>query len=267
MKERIFQFCHKEVPYGLDNDELHTPLEVGYITRGTHVNGALSDATGNNISELNPCFAETTGLYWVWRNHDTDLDYIGVEQYRRRLPFNSGVNFDALLGNDTVVACKPLQFSRGSVKGQFCLFHSNTLWEFFKQAVDVTCPQYSEAFRNYLENPTPDGKPAYLYYSNGFVAPTKIFDAYCSELFPVLEYVFSALGGTCPKVYAFVEKEIKEGRWNQVSNHGKGLEECVRYQSQVCGFVSERFFTLWLRKNYGDKIIEVPYVLKENSVI
>ena len=264
---RVYQFCHKEVPYGLTKDSLHTPLEVGYITRDNHVSGAISDANGDNISNLNPCFAEQTGTYWIWRNHDTDLNYIITEQYRRRFNLQEDYDFDALIGCHSVIACKPLWLGRNSVMSQFCGYHSPVLWEVFRDAVDDMLPQYSEAFREYLENPMPKGNPAVLYYSGGFGAATPIFEYFCEELFSVLIYVFETLGSTCPNVYATVERLMKEGKWRQASTHGTGLEECVRYQSQICGFVAERFMTLWIRKNYEGRVLEIPYTLMENSGI
>lgn len=42
------------------------------------------DDTGDNISHLNRCFAEMTGIYWAWKNYDQlgTPDYIGFMHYR-----------------------------------------------------------------------------------------------------------------------------------------------------------------------------------------
>lgn len=49
---------------------------------GTPLGGVLNDATGENISHLNPYYCELTGVYWVCRN--TDHPWVGNAHYRRK---------------------------------------------------------------------------------------------------------------------------------------------------------------------------------------
>ena len=52
------------------------------------------DNTGDNISHLNYCFGQTTGLYWVWKNIENHI--IGLNTYRLYWDENEldAINFD-----------------------------------------------------------------------------------------------------------------------------------------------------------------------------
>ena len=76
--------AHKE--YRMPEDSLYLPLHVGAEGK-TDENGNpldlgyLKDNTGDNISAKNPMYCELTGLYWAWKNLNSD--YIGLVHYRR----------------------------------------------------------------------------------------------------------------------------------------------------------------------------------------
>ncbi len=54
-------------------------------------NNMIGDNTGENISELNRFFAETTALYWIWKN--TNTPFVGMFQYRRFLSLNANTHY------------------------------------------------------------------------------------------------------------------------------------------------------------------------------
>lgn len=76
---RIFVAAHKEVD--LFESEIMMPIQVGAVNAGRRFDGMLSDADGENISELNPMYCELTAQYWAWKN--VVADYYGFCHYRR----------------------------------------------------------------------------------------------------------------------------------------------------------------------------------------
>ncbi len=79
MDIQIFVATHKEVDFF--ESEIIKPIQVGTINAQKRFDGMLSDAEGENISELNPMYCELTAQYWAWKN--IDVDYYGFCHYRR----------------------------------------------------------------------------------------------------------------------------------------------------------------------------------------
>ena len=78
MNLKIFQTIHK--PFPRKSCDWITPVAVGNYSEP----GAVKDNTGDNISHLNPYYAEFTTMYWAWKNAQ-DYDAIGFYHYRRYL--------------------------------------------------------------------------------------------------------------------------------------------------------------------------------------
>lgn len=76
-KVTVIIAAHKK--YRMPSDNMYLPVHVG--AAGKDSIGFRRDDTGDNISSLNPYFCELTGLYWGWKNLDSD--YIGLAHYRR----------------------------------------------------------------------------------------------------------------------------------------------------------------------------------------
>ena len=73
-------------------DKMYLPVHVGAEGKkdsdGKDLDlGYVKDNTGDNISLKNPSFCELTGLYWAWKN--VDSDYIGLAHYRRHFSLRS----------------------------------------------------------------------------------------------------------------------------------------------------------------------------------
>ena len=75
---------HKK--YRMPRDPLYLPLHVGAEgkrdAKGNPLDfGYQKDNEGDNISLKNPRYCELTGIYWAWKNLDSD--YLGLVHYRR----------------------------------------------------------------------------------------------------------------------------------------------------------------------------------------
>ena len=66
-------------------DQNGNPLDLGY----------QKDNTGENISNKNAAYCELTGLYWAWKNLDTD--YTGLAHYRRHFGKKTKAPFEGVL--------------------------------------------------------------------------------------------------------------------------------------------------------------------------
>lgn len=80
---KILISCHK--PSVIPDSDLMMAIEVGAALRNKHIEGALQDNLGDNISEKNKMYCELTAQYWAWKN--LDADYYGFFHYRRYLSF------------------------------------------------------------------------------------------------------------------------------------------------------------------------------------
>lgn len=95
---KIVVATHKK--YKMPSDAMYIPLHVGAEGKkdsdGNELDlGYIKDNTGENISILNPSFCELTGLYWAWKNLDSD--YIGLVHYRRYFGTKKRNPFDGIL--------------------------------------------------------------------------------------------------------------------------------------------------------------------------
>jgi hypothetical protein len=80
---RIYIVSHnaKDFPVG----KHFQPIQSGRALNPI-IDGTIGDDTGDNISELNPFFAEIAPMYWVWKNA-SPAQMVGFFHYRRFLNF------------------------------------------------------------------------------------------------------------------------------------------------------------------------------------
>ena len=89
----------------MPEDKMYIPVQVGAEGK-EKIEGYQPDNVGENISSKNPYFCELTGLYWAWKNMDSD--YIGLVHYRRhftesqKVPKDEESKFNILLKNDEI---------------------------------------------------------------------------------------------------------------------------------------------------------------------
>ena len=104
-KATIIIATHKK--YQMPADKMYLPVDV--VAEGKKYSdgkdldlGYVKENTGDNISLKNPSFCELTGLYWAWKN--VDSDYVGLAHYRRHFSLSkkSKDPFDNILTSDEI---------------------------------------------------------------------------------------------------------------------------------------------------------------------
>jgi len=66
----IYILTHKKFDY--EKSDIYKPLLNGSALQKDTF-GYVCDDTGDNISKLNPYYAEMTGEYWAWKNSKCDI--------------------------------------------------------------------------------------------------------------------------------------------------------------------------------------------------
>ena len=201
----------------------------------------FTDATGDNITNLNPFYSELTALYWIWKNYRCAPDAIvGMVHYRRFFsrPSVSSVFRKEIISSDELylqmvtndLVIPQGRYFKDGLYGQYakshvlsdldaCLNHlrdrlwlTDALWHRFKtEKKGAIC--------------------------NMLVTRKSLFDEYCGWLFSVLFAVE-------PDLY---------------------LADREPYQRRGMGFLSERLFNLWLWSKSDLRVIELPIIRVDKS--
>ncbi len=240
---KIYQTFHK--PF-VRNTACDWILPVG--VNGYLEPGFLSDSSGENIGALNPFFCELTAQYWVWKN--TKDECVGFYHYRRYLNFlpDETWNINAMIqmpSSETVVNYLSSERQKIGIGELLTLYDvlvprkaillpnidlhyrqhmTSEPWELFVETIR-TLPAYSKSIDAYINN---------VYAApicNMFIMKRQLFDAYCTELFPLISRIFTIVGK----------------RFNEYNN---------RYP----GFLAERFLGLWLHR-HRIPAYEIPIIL------
>ena len=119
----------------------------------------LTEKKGENISSLNPYYAEFTMFYWIWKNKLRDLgenDFIGTcqhrwlwlnEFYKKKQRFSFGSLYSKLLNpqNEIFEIYEKLRPGRAKSKGELISiarklkekYHALILASFVEEAADI----------------------------------------------------------------------------------------------------------------------------------
>ncbi len=235
MKIKILVATHK--PYWMPQDPIYMPLHVGKA--GKLSLGYFGDDEGDSISEKNKNFCELTGLYWAWKNLETE--YIGLCHYRRYFGIPCGgdlpeerarkifqkADYELLLEKYDVILPRRRRYYIETVRSQYEHAHYKRDLDEVEKIIGERFPEYIYAFRSVMNRRS-------LYIFNMFVMKQEQFHAYCSWLFSILFKL---------------EERIDISKYDV-------------YQARVFGFLSERLFNVWLEQQQL-KYIEVPVVSLE----
>ena len=212
---KLFTLTHKPT----QNSDGWELLQVGPGPSFTKIR----DNIGDNISNLNHLYLETTGIYWVWKNVSAPIK--GVQQYRRRLNYTiKEISF--ILNWYDIIVAKPIKVNPYK---QYCSCHNGKdllqCREHVPNKID---------FDKYIMNGNR------LYYSNSFIARESIFNDVCMFCFDVLEkYVEQNNFKDYDTLFRHASQIVKG-----INPHPEISE--ADYQARICGALFERLFTLYL---------------------
>ena len=227
---KIIIAAHKK--YRMPEDEMYLPLQVG--ADGKDGIGFTRDNTGDNISKKNPYFCELTGLYWGWKNLDSE--YVGLVHYRRHFTikrfarkkdkFQSVLKYEELesiLNDYDIVLPKARNYY---IENIYDHFKHTTYVETLDEAgkiIEEKYPDYYSEFENLK-------KTTKMHAFNMLIMEKQYYDEYCTWLFDILFEL---------------EKRIDPTKYDS-------------FHARFFGRVSELLFDVWLKtKGYKYKEIRV----------
>jgi len=214
-----------------------------------------TDNTGDNISNKNEYFVETTGIYWIWKN--TNSKYIGNMQYRRFLSINPRYIENILKDYDIILA-NPIIFPY-SLRTQYMYKHNVNDIDTIKNIIKDKFPSYLDSYEKYIENGN------VLFYSNSFITKREIYNDLCNFCFSILfefEKIFN-LSNKEDRLRHAAEALKLYPEQKEVSHSG---EDIVLYQSRFCGYLFERLLTLYIYHNKLNIYLCGNYIKLEDNM-
>lgn len=235
--------AHKK--YRMPDDPLYLPLHVGAEGKkdaeGHDLDlGYVKDNTGDNISSRNATFCELTGLYWAWKNLDSD--YIGLVHYRRYMGYGRkrGDPFANILTLDQILP--DLGKIRVFVPGKMHYFietlYSHYAHTHYAVHLDMTRAIIREKYPEYLQSYDRIMKRTSAYMFNMMIMDRELLDEYCRWIFDILFTL------------------EKKGSDQQLS----------AFQGRLYGRVSELLFNVWLDHKITTEEIR-PSQVKEIPIV
>lgn len=234
--------AHKK--FDMPTDKVYCPVLVGATFSSdenkTLCEGYLRDDEGDNISSLNKSFCELTGLYYAWKNMNSD--YIGLVHYRRyfaKRRYISG-SMDKVVSGDyirnllktyRVIVPKKQRYFIETMYSHYAHTHYSIHLDKTREIIGILEPDYLEAFDNVMKQ-----RSAYMF--NMAIMSRELLNKYCNWLFPILFKLQEEL--SMPELSGF---------------HG-------RYY----GRVAEIIFNVWLQHQVENGVIKAEEI-KELPII
>lgn len=190
----------------------------------------LTEKFGDNISHLNPYYAEFTMFYWIWKNELKKMsqnDFIGTCQHRllwlnkfyeKKQKSSPSSLYAKLLNSENEIFLKndlihlnAINFKEKNLYEDFCEVHDK---EFLDQSISLLPAEERNNFRNYLDKKT-------FFPMNMFITKVKYFEEYCSFIFPWLDQCF---------------------------RFGKEKKLFKEYNTRLIAFLMERYTSFWYER-------------------
>lgn len=232
MDTEIYIVTHKQV--NLPQMQGYIPIIVG--KNEVKYSQCVRDNTGDNIAKKNTNYCELTALYWLWKNIDTKN--IGLCHYRRfftkyiftKKPI-SIANAERLLTHYDIIVPQTWILLGCTVQNWF--LKTDGKQKDLDNLRKIIKKQYPEYIKVYDE--VMNGNEAF--YCNMFIMSKQLLDKYCEWLFSIL----------------FALEEITD------------LTGYTATEARIYGFLSERLFNVWVKKN-NLKIKYMPMYEKDNGL-
>ena len=245
-KVKIIVASHKK--YQMPKDKIYVPVQVGAEGK-EKIEGYQPDNVGENISNKNPYFCELTGLYWAWKNMDTD--YIGLTHYRRHFTANKNIPKEEKLKFDIILNEKQIEKileNTDVILPKKRKYYIENLYDHYKhtmyiEPLDETRKIIEEKYPEYLEEFDKLHKRTSAHMFNMFIMKKEILNDYCTWLFDILFEL---------------EKRVDVKQYDS-------------FHARFFGRVSELLLDVWINKNninYKEvKVIDMENVnwLKKGS--
>ena len=186
---KVIVAAHKK--YQMPNEKMYIPVQVGAEGK-SKIEGYIQDNTGNNISFKNPYFCELTGLYWAWKNLDSD--FIGLVHYRRyftnekKVPKKEEEKFDIVL---TQSEAEKILEKADVILPKKRKYYIENLYSHYEhtmyvEPLDETRKIIEEKYPEYLGEFDRLHKRTSAHMFNMFIMKKEILDEYCTWLFDIL---------------------------------------------------------------------------------
>lgn len=224
---KIVVATHKK--YNIPSSDIYLPVFLGSKDKYS-IEDYQRDDEGENISEKNPYYCELTGLYWAWKNLNSD--YIGLVHYRRYFSNKNReiaqiTDFEDCLNEDTVILPKKRKYYIETLYSHYSHSHYEEHLILTRKIIENLYPDYISSFDYIMKE-----KSGYMF--NMFVFPKEKLNKYCEWLFPILS--------------GLEEKII--------------LEEYDSFQARLFGRVSELLLNVWIYHN-DCVVMEKPWIYME----
>lgn len=164
--------CHSQKDKSLSNPPILKTWERKFIAGAT-------DIHGENIASKNHMYSEMTAAYWVWKN--TVHQYKGIAHYRRHLLLTDKQICELSWGKTDAILPLPY-ICYHSALAQLSRFVSADVIKCLFDTLKTLRPKQYDRYMKILEN-------KYQYTYNLVIAKDKVFDAYCTWTFQVLEHM------------------------------------------------------------------------------
>lgn len=207
------------------SDDCYKIIEVGACLNHNHLEAAYRDDVKDNISKKNPFYCELTGLYWAWKN--TESDVLGLCHYRRffqnKMAFAikkrkerilSLIQIEHLMEQYDVIIAAPREYYIESVYSHYVHAHNENDLIVTRKVLSRKYPEYLASWDSVMES------TSFSLY-NMFIMNRLYSDNYCKWLFDVL---FS------------VENELNISTYN-------------KSDARVFGYLGEFLLNVWIKKN------------------